>query len=85
MDPTTSLVPLVYVIVLTGLKQGYEDFLRHKSDRLVNNAPVIVIRKGKEEVVLHKIHLKHFNCPNTKNLIQLYYRTFIKYILLKLK
>ncbi|CAB3364729.1 Hypothetical predicted protein [Cloeon dipterum] len=51
VDPTTSLIPLVYVVLLTALKQGYEDFLRHKADRQVNNAPVIVVRNGKEETV----------------------------------
>ncbi|XP_059473121.1 phospholipid-transporting ATPase IF isoform X2 [Neocloeon triangulifer] len=51
VDPSASLIPLVYVVLLTGLKQGYEDFLRHKADRAVNNAPVIVLRNGQETTV----------------------------------
>lgn len=36
VSPVTSILPLVAVIGATGVKQGYEDYLRHKSDREVS-------------------------------------------------
>ncbi|XP_043284852.1 phospholipid-transporting ATPase IF [Venturia canescens] len=42
--PSTSLLPLTFVIVVTGCKQGYEDYLRYRSDQIVNRTPVKVIR-----------------------------------------
>ncbi|XP_058063317.1 phospholipid-transporting ATPase IF-like [Anopheles bellator] len=41
-----SLVPLVYVIAVTSAKRGYEDFVRHHADNVVNFTPVTVIRHG---------------------------------------
>lgn len=35
----TSLLPLVFVIAVTAAKQGYEDFLRYKTDNIVNCSP----------------------------------------------
>lgn len=40
----TSLAPLIFVVVTTALKQGYEDWLRHKTDRATNNRLVPVLR-----------------------------------------
>lgn len=34
--------------------QGYEDILRHRSDKEVNNRPVQVVRNGKRVEVLSK-------------------------------
>lgn len=36
VSPLTSLIPLVFVISVTAAKQGYEDFLRHRADNMVN-------------------------------------------------
>lgn len=36
VSPLTSLIPLVFVIAVTAAKQGYEDFLRHRADNMVN-------------------------------------------------
>ncbi len=47
MSPLTTATPLVFVIVVTAIKQGYEDSLRHKADNLVNNRRVNVVRNGK--------------------------------------
>ncbi|XP_008214118.1 probable phospholipid-transporting ATPase IF isoform X1 [Nasonia vitripennis] len=41
----TSSLPLLFVILVTACKQGYEDLLRYRSDRRVNNLPVTVIRR----------------------------------------
>ncbi|KAK3926702.1 putative phospholipid-transporting ATPase IF [Frankliniella fusca] len=46
VSPWTSLLPLLFVVMVTAAKQGYEDFLRHRSDREVNLSPVSVIRNG---------------------------------------
>ncbi|XP_064195014.1 phospholipid-transporting ATPase IF-like isoform X1 [Anguilla rostrata] len=45
-SPVTSGLPLFFVIVVTAVKQGYEDWLRHKADNEVNGAPVFVVRSG---------------------------------------
>ncbi|XP_015782217.1 probable phospholipid-transporting ATPase IF isoform X1 [Tetranychus urticae] len=43
-SPTTSILPLLFVIGTTAIKQAYEDALRQKSDLLVNlrKIPVLV-------------------------------------------
>ncbi|XP_053404518.1 phospholipid-transporting ATPase IF-like isoform X2 [Mercenaria mercenaria] len=46
VSPVTSILPLVFVITCTAIKQGYEDWLRHKSDREVNHREVEIIRDG---------------------------------------
>lgn len=38
VNPLTSLIPLAFVISVTAVKQGYEDFLRHKADNVVNRS-----------------------------------------------
>ncbi|XP_043729518.1 phospholipid-transporting ATPase IF isoform X9 [Cervus elaphus] len=45
-SPVTSGLPLFFVITVTAIKQGYEDWLRHISDNEVNGAPVYVVRSG---------------------------------------
>uniref|UniRef100_A0A6P4ELC5 Probable phospholipid-transporting ATPase IF n=1 Tax=Drosophila rhopaloa TaxID=1041015 RepID=A0A6P4ELC5_DRORH len=51
ISPYVSLIPLLFVMVITALKEGLEDLSRSKSDKLVNTARVTVIRNGKEEVI----------------------------------
>ncbi|AWO95716.1 Phospholipid-translocating ATPase [Scophthalmus maximus] len=46
-SPITSGLPLFFVITVTAIKQGYEDWLRHKSDNAVNQCPVHVVQHGK--------------------------------------
>jgi P-type E1-E2 ATPase len=50
-DPPTSayslMIPLVFVVLVTAMKQAYEDILRHKSDREVNNMTARILRDGK--------------------------------------
>lgn len=48
VSPLTSLMPLVFVISVTAAKQGYEDFLRHRADNMVNYSYVTVVRNGVE-------------------------------------
>ncbi|XP_068732876.1 LOW QUALITY PROTEIN: phospholipid-transporting ATPase IF-like [Montipora capricornis] len=54
VSPVTSILPLAFVITVTAIKQGYEDWLRHKADREVNNRPTKVIREGRIQDVPSK-------------------------------
>ncbi|KAF7228505.1 phospholipid-transporting ATPase 11C isoform X1 [Nothobranchius furzeri] len=47
-SPVTSGLPLFFVITVTAIKQGYEDWLRHKADREVNKYQVTVLENGQE-------------------------------------
>lgn len=51
VSPMTSLLPLIFVVAVTAVKQAYEDFLRHRSDRQVNLKLVEVVRNGRLEVM----------------------------------
>ncbi|XP_033842587.1 phospholipid-transporting ATPase IH-like isoform X1 [Periophthalmus magnuspinnatus] len=46
-SPITSGLPLFFVITVTAIKQGYEDWLRHKADCSINECPVDVVQRGK--------------------------------------
>uniref|UniRef100_A0AAR2M006 Phospholipid-transporting ATPase n=1 Tax=Pygocentrus nattereri TaxID=42514 RepID=A0AAR2M006_PYGNA len=46
-SPITSGLPLFFVITVTAIKQGYEDWLRHKADNAINQCPVHVVQHGK--------------------------------------
>jgi phospholipid-transporting ATPase len=47
LTPVTSVAPLVFVVLLTGLKEAIEDYRRYKADKQVNNRVFLVYRKGK--------------------------------------
>ncbi|XP_077987286.1 phospholipid-transporting ATPase IF-like isoform X2 [Glandiceps talaboti] len=47
VSPWTTLLPLLFVISVTAVKQAYEDWLRHRADNEVNNRPTLVVRDGK--------------------------------------
>lgn len=49
--PETSILPLVFVLVITALKEAMEDYARYKADKKNNTEPFKVIRDGKLEVV----------------------------------
>ncbi|KAB7494659.1 hypothetical protein Anas_04977, partial [Armadillidium nasatum] len=46
VSPVTSLLPLVIVVTITGIKQGYEDWKRHREDNKVNNSPTKILKDG---------------------------------------
>ncbi|XP_067569497.1 phospholipid-transporting ATPase IH isoform X6 [Pseudorca crassidens] len=46
-SPVTSGLPLLFVITVTAVKQGYEDWLRHKADSAVNQCPVHFVQHGR--------------------------------------
>ncbi|KAK8573115.1 hypothetical protein V6N13_099930 [Hibiscus sabdariffa] len=43
---TVSLFPLLFVLCVTAIKDGYEDWRRHRSDRNENNRESLVIQAG---------------------------------------
>ena len=45
---------LVICMMLFSLRQGYEDVLRHRADRVVNNRPVHVLRAGRLQTIKSK-------------------------------
>uniref|UniRef100_A0A667YQ07 ATPase phospholipid transporting 11C n=1 Tax=Myripristis murdjan TaxID=586833 RepID=A0A667YQ07_9TELE len=47
-SPVTSGLPLFFVITVTAIKQGYEDWLRHKADNEVNKYLVTVLENGQK-------------------------------------
>ncbi|XP_057186995.1 phospholipid-transporting ATPase IH isoform X1 [Triplophysa rosa] len=46
-SPMTSGLPLFFVITVTAIKQGYEDWISHKADNAINQCPVHAIQHGK--------------------------------------
>ncbi|KDR73672.1 hypothetical protein GALMADRAFT_251453 [Galerina marginata CBS 339.88] len=46
ISPGLVILPLLIVLGITALKDGYEDIKRHQSDRRVNNTSVRVLRGG---------------------------------------
>ncbi|KAK6266438.1 hypothetical protein QUC31_017275 [Theobroma cacao] len=43
---TVSLFPLLFVLCVTAIKDGYEDWRRHRSDRNENNREALVLQLG---------------------------------------
>ncbi|KAH8505874.1 hypothetical protein H0E87_012901 [Populus deltoides] len=43
---TVSLFPLLFVLCVTAIKDGYEDWRRHRSDRNENNREALVLQCG---------------------------------------
>ncbi|CAL8114228.1 unnamed protein product [Orchesella dallaii] len=54
VHPVTAISPLAFVLLVTAVKQGYEDWLRHKNDDQVNNRAVKVLRNGILEEIQSK-------------------------------
>ncbi|XP_073518556.1 phospholipid-transporting ATPase IB isoform X2 [Phyllobates terribilis] len=42
----TTLVPLIFILTVAGIKEIIEDYKRHKADNTVNNKRTIVLRGG---------------------------------------
>ncbi|TFK15214.1 Phospholipid-transporting ATPase IG [Platysternon megacephalum] len=47
-SPVTSGLPLFFVIIVTAIKQGYEDWLRHRADKEVNKSSVFMVENAKQ-------------------------------------
>ncbi|KAG5723766.1 putative phospholipid-transporting ATPase DNF1 [Termitomyces sp. T112] len=46
ISPGVALLPLIIIILITAIKDGYEDIKRHESDRRVNHSTVNVLAGG---------------------------------------
>ena len=46
VSPWTSVLPLMFVISMTMIKQGYEDFKRHRADRVINQRKITKLDNG---------------------------------------
>lgn len=46
-SPISSTFGFLVVISVTAVKQGYEDWIRHRADDLINNRKVDVVKDGK--------------------------------------
>ncbi|KAK3752469.1 hypothetical protein RRG08_032761 [Elysia crispata] len=58
VTPITSVLPLLFVISITAIKQGYEDYLRHNADKEVNLRPTVIIRNGQVQRGLRAMDVK---------------------------
>ncbi|KAL6139021.1 hypothetical protein ACLB2K_064299 [Fragaria x ananassa] len=47
---TASLFPLLFVLCVTAIKDGYEDWRRHRSDNYENNRESLVLQSGQFQV-----------------------------------
>ncbi|XP_038949933.1 phospholipid-transporting ATPase IB isoform X9 [Rattus norvegicus] len=50
----TTLVPLVIILTIAGIKEIVEDFKRHKADNAVNKKKTIVLRNGMWHTIMWK-------------------------------
>ena len=46
LQPFTAITPLVFVLAVSMIRDGFEDYLRYKSDREINNSPTMVYKSG---------------------------------------
>ena len=46
LSPLSSVLPLIFVVGVAMIKDGYEDFKRHQADRRANSSLVRVLRVG---------------------------------------
>ena len=51
LTPITTAVPLAFVLCVTLVKDGVDDYKRHQSDALVNSRTCKVLRAGTWQVV----------------------------------
>lgn len=51
VPPVTTIVPLLFVLGTSGLREAVEDLARHKADEITNNATAHVLRGGKFKAV----------------------------------
>lgn len=46
MNPISAYLPLCFVLIVSMVRDGIEDWVRYKSDKITNRQPVKVIRNG---------------------------------------
>lgn len=63
VSPFASIAPLVFVVSVTMLKQGYEDVMRHKADAYINKKLVTRVEcNGVNEIPSQKIEVGDVLC-----------------------
>uniref|UniRef100_A0A803TMR5 Uncharacterized protein n=1 Tax=Anolis carolinensis TaxID=28377 RepID=A0A803TMR5_ANOCA len=50
----TTLVPLIFILTVAGIKEIIEDYKRHKADSTVNKKKTIVLRNGMWQNIMWK-------------------------------
>jgi len=45
LNPTSTLIPVLFVLLITMVKDGHDDLYRHKNDRQVNSRKVKTLRR----------------------------------------
>uniref|UniRef100_A0A3B5LL60 Phospholipid-transporting ATPase n=1 Tax=Xiphophorus couchianus TaxID=32473 RepID=A0A3B5LL60_9TELE len=48
-QPEVALIPICVILLLTALKDGWEDFRRYQSDRKVNNTPCFIYSRREKQ------------------------------------
>ena len=54
LNPLTAIVPLVFVLAISMIREGIEDYYRYKSDKEANSSPVLIYRENKFEKLTFK-------------------------------
>jgi len=60
LSPITTILPIVFVLGVTAIKDGYDDVKRHKSDNRINNRKIQIVKDGK----LEKVHWNDIKVGN---------------------
>ena len=47
MNPISAYLPLTFVLGVSMLREGLEDYQRYKSDKVTNNQSVKIVKDGK--------------------------------------
>ncbi|SCZ97715.1 BZ3500_MvSof-1268-A1-R1_Chr4-3g07400 [Microbotryum saponariae] len=63
VNPGLSALPLLAVLTITALKDGYEDLKRHQSDRSINNIKVLALRGTFHNPNATRIKSRTFTLP----------------------
>ncbi|GAA5868490.1 hypothetical protein JCM8547_006290 [Rhodosporidiobolus lusitaniae] len=63
VNPGLSALPLIVVLFITAVKDGYEDLKRHQSDRAINNIKVLALRGSFHNPNLTLEKSKSFGLP----------------------
>ena len=46
LQPFSAIAPLVFVLGISMIREGIEDYLRYRSDKEINNSPTMVYQEG---------------------------------------
>jgi phospholipid-transporting ATPase len=54
LQPFTAIAPLVFVLGISMIREGIEDYLRYKSDKEINNSPTSIYDNGNFKKICFK-------------------------------